>query len=175
MTSFLQNINKIVKLLPDNRPNSLECAIRKKCEVLYFPVSFPQEVTEERFSSTLHIVWPHRWEFDKGPEDFFKVMLRLKTENYSFKLSVLGGMYADVPEVFNEAKQNFTDEIIHFGYVEKREEYFQILRRSHIVLSTAKHEFFGVGSCILWMFTISAKLLGLSRNLSRSMPLYEFE
>lgn len=47
----------------------------------------------------MHIVWNHRWEHDKNPEDFFSVLFELHTSHVSFSLSVLGESYGEVPEV----------------------------------------------------------------------------
>ena len=98
----------------------------------------------EKSEKPLHILWPHRWEHDKNPEDFFQTLFKLKQENLNFELSILGENFDDVPEVFNRAKVELKQEIRHFGWLENREKYFEILHEADVVISTANHEFFGV-------------------------------
>uniref|UniRef100_A0A8D0GUX6 tRNA-queuosine alpha-mannosyltransferase n=1 Tax=Sphenodon punctatus TaxID=8508 RepID=A0A8D0GUX6_SPHPU len=199
--SFLTSIGKFMKLIPDHRPKDLERLIRPKCQVLYFPIKFPdvsrfipehklahfekitvkgngdtylfmglpfqekdiaagglmknsssglesglceaesglcttqqeslpnplttlQELNKSTSSEStnpcqehdkqhvtfnlcnilggmdcrqrpLHIVWPHRWEHDKDPESFCKVLLKLKEMGLNFHVSVLGETFAD--------------------------------------------------------------------------------
>ncbi|RWS26814.1 glycosyltransferase-like domain-containing protein 1-like protein [Leptotrombidium deliense] len=83
-------------------------------------------------------------EHDKDPQTFFNVLFKLKEEGISFKVSVLGENYAECPLVFEEAKKKLSNEIMNWGFVDSKEQYWNILESAHVVVSTAKHEFYGV-------------------------------
>uniref|UniRef100_A0A8C3U3C8 tRNA-queuosine alpha-mannosyltransferase n=1 Tax=Catharus ustulatus TaxID=91951 RepID=A0A8C3U3C8_CATUS len=128
MESFLKSIGKFMKLIPDHRPKDLEKIIRPKCQVLYFPVRFP-DVSREH---------------DKDPETFFKVLMKLKEQDLPFQVSVLGETFSEIPDIFSEAREVLGSSVLHWGYLPSKDDYFRALCTADVVVSTAKHEFFGV-------------------------------
>ncbi|KAM9701110.1 tRNA-queuosine alpha-mannosyltransferase-like isoform 4-T4 [Menidia menidia] len=91
----------------------------------------------------LHIVWPHRWEHDKNPELFFSTMIKLSEMGLQFQLSVLGESFSQVPEVFSSSLPLLAPHICSWGFL-PRGQFLAQLCQADLVLSTAKHEFFGV-------------------------------
>jgi glycosyltransferase involved in cell wall biosynthesis len=90
------------------------------------------------------ILWNHRWEFDKNPDAFFEVLRRVKRRGARFRLALLGENFQAVPTAFVAAREEFADEIVHYGYVAERETYEQWLSQADIVVSTAVQENFGI-------------------------------
>ena len=146
--AFLENISKHLKLQPDQRPDVLQIReeVEKKSRVCYFPLSLPEVRLDSRHSEKeeVHIVWPHRWEHDKDPEAFFRVIFKLLEEELDFKVSVIGQTYDQLPEVFAEARQKLEGRIATWGFKADKEEFYSALSECNVVVSTAQHETYGV-------------------------------
>jgi glycosyltransferase involved in cell wall biosynthesis len=90
------------------------------------------------------IVWNQRWQFDRNPGMFFRVMNRLFDIDLTFELILAGDSGHEKPEEFNKAVKRFGSFISHMGYVGDADRYSELLHRGDIVVSTATYEFFCV-------------------------------
>jgi glycosyltransferase involved in cell wall biosynthesis len=148
LSSFLTHIPRFLAMQPDHRPNSAAICdqIKMVSQVCYFPLQLPTRspTTLVKGDLRLHIVWPHRWEHDKDPDTFCRVLIKLHEDNHDFVLSILGEVFSEVPDIFQEVKVKLKDKIKVFGFVPSKEEYYDLLSTADVVVSTALHEFYGV-------------------------------
>lgn len=89
------------------------------------------------------VLWNQRWEYDKGPEVFFRALSVLAAEGVPFRLAVAGENFRQRPEEFLAAKEVFAQQLIHYGYADS-EDYARLLWQADVIVSTAIHEFFGI-------------------------------
>ena len=89
------------------------------------------------------VLWNHRWDHDKNPEQFIGVLRALAQHGVPFRVAVVGENRRVDPRELVEAQRDLGDRIDTWGWVD-REAYEMLLRRSDVVVSTARHEFFGV-------------------------------
>lgn len=142
--TFFENSSRYLRKAADMDFKSVINEIKNKAVVLYPGMDLTGISNPGKIKPRLPtICWNHRWEHDKGPAEFFAALYELKKIR-DFKLIVLGQSFKNVPDCFNEAKEKLSDNIIHFGYADTRDEYISLLAESDIVVSTAKHEFFGI-------------------------------
>ena len=143
--SFLAALAGFLKKMPDFQPIDAVDRVREKSSV-HPPGVDPFPSRGERKPGPLRILWSSRWEHDKNPEDFFLALRMLKTRGVEFRISVLGESFRNSPRVFKEARTEFEEEIDHWGYLESREAYRSALLETDVFVSTANHEFFGIGA-----------------------------
>jgi glycosyltransferase involved in cell wall biosynthesis len=89
------------------------------------------------------ILWNHRWEYDKGPEEFFAALYRLQEEGLAFEVAILGESYRKAPPIFADARQRLGERIVQFGYARDFADYARWLWRADILPVTSRHDFFG--------------------------------
>lgn len=143
--AFINALKPFISRFPDKNPYWVIEKIESKSKVLYPGCYLETSAQNPKRSKNFPlIIWNHRWEHDKNPEDFFKALFQLKDEGIFFKLVVLGEQYHNSPEIFNEAKLRLKENIIHFGFIETYAEYKEWLLKGDIVISTSLQENFGI-------------------------------
>lgn len=149
LESFLEGCRQCLRLAYDADMDipSWEESLRAKAVVLFPGLDFTdidRASLPAPEAGPPVVLWNHRWEHDKGPENFFSALNELRKKGTGFRLIVCGQSFQRRPAVFDRARRAFAGESIHFGFAPCRREYVQFLRRADIVVSTAAHEFFGM-------------------------------
>jgi|YNPNPStandDraft_1061719.scaffolds.fasta_scaffold07739_2 glycosyltransferase involved in cell wall biosynthesis len=91
------------------------------------------------------ILWNQRWEYDKDPETMLRALYALADAGIPFRVALAGANPRVAPAEFLAARARLGERLIHYGYIEERSDYARLLWEADVVLSTAIHEFFGVG------------------------------
>jgi len=144
---FLRALRDLLRRMPDYQPLEQINTVEAKSHVRHPGV---EEITPGAVTAPdrpLRIAWVGRWEHDKNPGDFFAALETLAAAGHDFRLSILGESFSTVPPEFAAARERFADRIDHFGYLTERADYLRALRQCDVVVSTARHEFFGIAVC----------------------------
>ncbi len=91
------------------------------------------------------VLWNARWEFDKGPTLLARLLTRLAEAGLQFSVAIAGAPGPNPDRALFALRETLADRIVHFGFAPDRAAYARLLWSSGIVLSTARHEFFGLG------------------------------
>jgi len=143
--SFIDSAKSVLRTMPlEDGDLSILDEINSKAEVLYPGCDFKFLGKSKKKNNKIpHILWNHRWSYDKKPEVFFNVLSDIKKAGFDFRLIILGEKEAKKNKIFSEAQIKFKNEIVHFGYAEDKTDYYNLLLRSDIVISASIQENFG--------------------------------
>ncbi len=148
LDSMFSCLKSLCEKWPDFPPREMVTRLQSSCQVNYpgfeGPLIARSHERSAESSESLHIVWAARWEHDKGPEQLLEILRLLKGKEKLFRLSVIGESFRSVPETFGTIRSEFAEQLIHWGYQESRDSYWQVLHEADVILSTAQHEFFGL-------------------------------
>ncbi len=166
--AFLEGARTLLGQMPDFRCRDLVEEVASASQVVYPGVNPPavsspgHDHDYDQEAAAPVIVWNHRWEHDKAPEVFFEALESLDRPELQWRLAVLGGSGRRVPCAFEAARTRLAHRIVEWGFVEDRKVYRSIVARSHIVVSTARQENFGLA-------VLEAVRAGLLPVLPRSL------
>lgn len=151
--SFLNALPEFLRRFPDHQNMWSLAEIDHKSSVL--PIGLDLGWVEETQSASgatqtdkpgKVVLWNHRWEFDKNPEAFFQLLMRLAEKGLAFSLVVLGEKTKKHPPIFNEAKEILKDRILHWGYAKDAKTYREWLKTADILPVTSNQDFFGMST-----------------------------
>ncbi|MBC8200823.1 MAG: DUF3524 domain-containing protein [Planctomycetes bacterium] len=186
LDSFIHGIESLLQKSWDTTLKNIGQRIRKNATVAWVPVASPpndlrvlHNSNNTGRSDALRIVWPHRWEHDKGPKRLLE-LAREHTEKHNLRWIILGEQFNEVPESLLTFQEEFHDYIDHMGFVESKGEYWEWLSKADWVLSTAEHEFFGIAvvealfaGCLPWLpekLSYPELLPACARGLTPGLP-----
>lgn len=144
---FMQALPGFLEQYPDDKYYYPVDRIASKSMVMYPGLDLKRfDAQPDQRESNEHpvIVWNQRWQFDRNPAMFFRVLNRLNDIDLTFDLILAGDTQHEKPEEFEKAWERYGRHITHFGYVENKESYSRLLHKGDIVVSTATYEFFCV-------------------------------
>lgn len=146
-TSFFKGCDELMEKLPDYTFKDLSQRLHKKSSVIPVPISdklfdIPRPLSEK--NKPIKLIWNHRWEYDKGPDRLWCFLKELESRDIAFEINIVGEKFRNVPSEFEQIKKYFSEQLNYFGYIEKVDDYWALLGRCDVVLSTAIHEFQGV-------------------------------
>jgi len=171
MDSFLKALPGFLSRFPDHQETGAVERIREKSSTLPLgfdlarldesmrpgadaPVCLPDQpgaIRSEPARRRPLVLWNHRWEYDKNPDEFFDALRAARSSGADFDIALLGESFDDIPECFAKAEAEFGDRIVQFGFIEDRAEYAQWLWKADILPVTCHQHFFG-GSVIEAMY-----------------------
>jgi glycosyltransferase involved in cell wall biosynthesis len=149
LKSFLSELPGMLDSFPDYNEPETVAEILTKSSVLPLGVdlaALDRHKTVREDGTQPLILWNHRWEYDKNPEDFFEALFVLAEEGLEFEVAVLGESFSQYPEIFDEARKRLGERIVRFGYAEDLAEYASWLWRADILPVTSNHDFFGAST-----------------------------
>ena len=143
--SFLRGVHQLLQQMPDRKPQSVARRIRDKSRILPVPVPDAAYTGDDRcWPEVPHLLWNHRWEYDKGPDCLLALLRGLRDRGRKFRLSLVGEQFRASPEEFELIRKEFADSLVHEGFIETRDDYDALLNQADIVVSTALHDFQGL-------------------------------
>jgi glycosyltransferase involved in cell wall biosynthesis len=169
---FLWELERFLKGFPDHIELDTIQSIRNKSRVLQLGLDLGR-LEECRPASSRNgpplILWNHRWEYDKNPDEFFKVLFELQVEGLGFEVAILGEQFTRSPEVFADAKQALGEGIIQCGFAEDFGRYAELLWQADIMPVTSIHDFFG-GSVVQGIYCNCYPLLPMRLAYPEHVP-----
>lgn len=182
--TFLEGAEALLDSLPDRFDPVLLTRLGAS-EVLPVPLQDSQpSAPSPTAKPLLDVVWNHRWEYDKGPQPLLALIEAIAAQRLPIRLHIVGQQFRNSPPEFEKMgsllrqhAEALNIEASHFGFVERREDYIELLRSCDVVLSTAAHDFQGLAiqeACALGCTPLAPNALVYPEYIGREC-LYDWQ
>ncbi|MAV64466.1 MAG: glycosyl transferase family 1 [Candidatus Marinimicrobia bacterium] len=144
--SYIKSLKKFLTNFPDyNDQHNIEI-IDSKSRTLYLGIDLKKfnRYYQKPNNKKTTILWNHRWEHDKNPDDFIHLISELDKQDLNFECILLGKNKQKKSGYFNKCINRFPNRILHSGYCETFEEYATFLWKSDVCPITSIQDFFGI-------------------------------
>ena len=142
--AWFEAVEPMLRSHPEPRHIGLVDRIREASSVL--PVGVELGWVDEHASKSAPplIIWNQRWEHDKDPDTLAWALGELAGDGLEFRVAVCGeSAFGQIPPSLAGLPDVLGERLIHHGFAE-RPVYEGLLTEASVVVSTARHEFFGV-------------------------------
>jgi glycosyltransferase involved in cell wall biosynthesis len=92
----------------------------------------------------LRVLFNHRREHDKDPVACLEALLRARRAGARLELVLLGQRFDKAPSGLDSLLAELGGAVLHDGFLGERGQYARLVGSCDLVLSTARHEFFGM-------------------------------
>ncbi|OGQ99347.1 MAG: hypothetical protein A2284_09735 [Deltaproteobacteria bacterium RIFOXYA12_FULL_61_11] len=145
--SFFEGMETLLRRLPDHRGLAELRGLPPRCAVLPVGVEYAR-LTVLATRRVPHpegplLLWNHRWEHDKGPEEFFSALVELVRRGLRFRVALAGERRGECATPFDRAQDLLGERLVAFGPL-PREAYLTLLHQSDILPVTSRQDFFGL-------------------------------
>ena len=145
--AWFEALPGFLRRLPDLRQDGLVAGVVERSCVLPVGVdlaAFDRVGGDARTGCGRPLVlWNQRWEYDKGPEEFVAAIECMVSDGVDFDVAIAGDRPAVAPPDLWRLRKVLGGRLVHDGHAAD-DDYHRLLRRADVVVSTARHEFFGV-------------------------------
>ena len=143
--TFFAALADLVRHVPDVDMQPAVEAARDRSSVLPLGTDIPAG-TPRPPTDVPVILWNHRWEYDKDPAALLEALHTLRRDGARFRVRLLGQRFRTEPAAFDALRTEFGTSLELVDFLPERADYLAAVSGAHIVLSTARHEFFGLST-----------------------------
>ncbi|MGA1205056.1 MAG: tRNA-queuosine alpha-mannosyltransferase domain-containing protein [Opitutales bacterium] len=145
--SFMEALRRLLSQFPDYTNVETIDAIAAKAEVLPLGMTL-RELDQHRperagGSDRPLLLWNHRWEYDKRPDEFLRLLVALHEKGLVFNVALLGERGSGGQSGLDQVRRLLGSAIVQDGPVETFAEYARWLWKADILPVTAVQDFFG--------------------------------